>query len=671
MPRGTKRRAPLWLQRLRGRDLLQVARQHPDFPIVAETFRECLHDHLDLPRLEQWLADVHAGRIEVRSLRLEMPTPFAASLLFSFTMAYMYQYDDVEANARDGSALNHELLDHLIAGTGEQLPLDARAVQQVDRRLRGVGRPPRTAAEMAEWLRRIGDVSAGELEGSMAAMLQELESDGRVQRLTLSGAVDPERWVLTEEADRYRIVFGDTREGQPPHPQPLSPEAGARGATSGEEAQQAAAVILLRYLETHALVGLDDILRRYPFERPWAQRKLEEWAQTGRLVRVPPAQAPDPLQWSLPENWEQVQRGTLAIHRREVITCPAAQFADFVARWQFVHPAARRSGADGLTEVLARLQALPLPTPLVEHAVLPARLQSYEPRWLDDLIGAGDWTWTLHGDDLTLLERSLVPQLPPPEPDPVLDPAAAAVQNVLQQRGAVYAPELAGLIHAPEGAVRVALWELMRQGLVTNDRFDVARRGEPPVEAEPRFRTHRELTLFLRRSTRRLEHAAPEGRWSFLDWGRPEAEALAILRAGLLLQRYGIVSREMAALDPAAPVWRILYEVLSRMELAGEVRRGYFVEGLSGAQFALPEAARMLQELSVPAQPQPPLLLLHSLDPANLYGSGAPFDLALVAGGARPFHRRAGNWLVLRRQARPADRAAGQTADRAAERGRG
>jgi len=121
-----------------------------------------------------------------------------------------------------------------------------------------------------------------------------------------------------------------------------------------------------------------------------------------------------------------------------------------------------------------------------------------------------------------------------------------------------------------------------------------------------------------------------------------------VLHAGLLLQRHGIVSREMAALDPAAPPWRILYEVFSRTELAGEVRRGYFAEGLSGAQFALPDAARMLQDLSVPAQPQPPLLLLHSLDPANLYGSGAPFDLALVEGGARSFHRRVGNWLVLR-----------------------
>jgi ATP-dependent Lhr-like helicase len=629
MPRGVKRRAPLWLQRLRGRDLLQVARQHPDFPLVAETFRECLHDHLDLPRLETWLADLHAGRLEVRPMRLEMPTPFAASLLFSFTMAYMYQYDDVEANSRDAPALNRELLDHLVGTDGDGLALDERAVQHVDRRLRGVGRPPRSAAEMAEWLRKVGDVAASELEGPMAALAGELEGEGRVQRLTLPGAAEPERWVLTEEADRYRTVFGSA--GVP-----------------AENAHEAAAVILRRYLETHALVGLDDILRRYPFERAWAQGRLEEWAQTGRLVRVPAAAAPEPLQWSLPENLEQVRRGTLALHRREVITCPPAQFADFLTRWQCAHPAARASGADGLADVFTRLQSLPLPATLWEHAVLPARLQPYEPRWLDEAVATGGWAWTMHGDDLTLLERGLVAQLPSPEVDPALDPAASAVLHLLRQRGALHVPELASQLHAPEGAVRVALWELMRHGMVTNDRFDVARRGEPPLEAEPQFRTHREVSSFLRRSTHRPAPVAPEGRWSALDWGQPDAEALAILRAGLLLARNGIVSREVAALDPAAPAWRILYEVYSRMEMTGEVRRGYFVEGLSGAQFASPDAARMLQELSVPAQPQPPLILLHSLDPANLYGSGAPFDIGLIAGGDRPFHRRAGNWLVLR-----------------------
>jgi ATP-dependent Lhr-like helicase len=140
----------------------------------------------------------------------------------------------------------------------------------------------------------------------------------------------------------------------------------------------------------------------------------------------------------------------------------------------------------------------------------------------------------------------------------------------------------------------------------------------------------------------------PPGRWSLLPWGQPDVEAHAVHMAVVLLQRYGIVARELAVMDPWMPAWRILYEVLSRMELAGDIRRGYFVEGLSGAQFALPEAARLLQDAGLPSQAAAPALLLHSLDPANLYGAGAPLDIPLLDGGTRPLSRRPGNWLVQR-----------------------
>ncbi len=100
-------------------------------------------------------------------------------------------------------------------------------------------------------------------------------------------------------------------------------------------------------------------------------------------------------------------------------------------------------------------------------------------------------------------------------------------------------------------------------------------------------------------------------------------------------------------MDELLPPWRVLYEVLSRLELTGEVRRGYFVEGLSGAQFAQPDAIRQLQEVGTPSQAAAPLVLLHSLDPANLYGTGAPLDIPLLEEGTRPFFRRPGNWLIL------------------------
>jgi ATP-dependent Lhr-like helicase len=629
-------RAPLWLQRLRGRDLLQVARRHPDFPIVVETFRECLHDHLDVPRLQALLADIRGGGVEVRTRRAESPSPFASEMLFSFTAAFMYQYDQTDAEPGPRS-LDGQLLDQLVAPDRHAHLLDPRAVHQVERRLRGMGQPPRSATEMAEWLRRLGDLAASDLEGPMAAFLAELEADGRAVRLDLPRVSESGRWVLTEEADLYRQAFG-------------LDEADA------EQQTAAAELVLSRFLRTHALVGLRDVLARYPFEESWARRKLQEWSESGRLVVVPASEDAEPLRWSAPENLEQVQRGSLTILRREVLTCAPQQFVDFVLRWQGVHPAARRGEAAGLLDALERLQGLPLPDELWEQAVLPARVPGYQRRWLDEATAGGEWTWSCHGESgagsLAFFRRErLLDLAAPTAPEaPPTDPTADAVLESLRARGASFVADMAQHTGQEPGAVRAALWSLVRRGLVTNDRFDVVRRGEASGEWSAGRGAPRTAMIRGARSALRPQRSAlhPEGRWSLLPWGRPEPEAQAVAMALLLLNRYGIVARELTLLDPWMPPWRVLYEVLSRMELSGEVRRGYFVEGLSGAQFALPDAMTMLQELHLPSTAAAPVVLLHSLDPANLYGSGAPLDVPLLDGGTRPLTRRAGNWLTVR-----------------------
>jgi ATP-dependent Lhr-like helicase len=661
LPRGQPgKRAPLWLQRLRGRDLLQVARQHPDFPIVAETFRECLHDHLDLPHLRELLALLQTGEIEVKTRRADVPSPFASGMLFAFTAAFMYETDRTEA-AGKAPAFDEQLLQQLATTEQAAHLLDPRAIQQVDRRLRGIGMPPRSSAEMAEWLRRLGDVSASELEGPMAAFLQELEADGRAKRIELPHCREPLRWVLVEGEEVYRQAFG------------------LAGADSQTEAGE---MILQRFLATHALVGLQDILERYPFERRWAEQRLNDWSASGRLVSIPAslprkrgessdsedAHSPrlrgrlaeerlagerldEDLRWSAPENLEQVQRGSLALLRREVTTCPPPQFADFLIRWQFLHPAARRGSADGLTDILERLQGLSLPEELWERVVLPFRNPGYQPRWLDEHIGGGEWVWAgwqetaASTKQVAFWKRGNLGQVPPPD-DEAFEGDAGLILERLRQRGASFVVDLAANTGLAPSAVRAALWQLVSRRLVTNDRFDVIRRGEAR-NAERQTSAARVPSQRPARRTAR-SNAPPEGRWSLLGWGRPDGTALAVFQAKLLLQRYGVAARELALLDPALPAWRVLYEVLNRMELTGEVRRGYFVEGLSGAQFALPAAVRMLQDCAVPSTAAAPVILLHSLDPANLYGSGAPFDIPLLDGGTRPLLRRAGNWLVLR-----------------------
>jgi ATP-dependent Lhr-like helicase len=636
LPRGKPgRRAPLWLQRLRGRDLLQVARRHPDFPIVVETFRECLHDHLEVERLKELLADIRDGRVEVKTRRAEQPSPFASAMLFSFTAAYMYEYDSVESESGHSTQLDRQLLEQLVSPHKQGHLLDPRAVHQVEKRLRGVGMPPRTVAEMAEWLRRLGDLTNAQLEGPMLGFLEQLEAEGRALRLELPRCRQPMRWVATEEESLYRQAFG-------------------LADATADQAQEAGAAILARFLTTHALVGLAEVLDRYPFDAAWTERQLKEWERAGRVVPVQRAEV-ETMQWSAPENLESVQRGSLALLRREVVTCAPPQFADFVLRWQGVHPEHRRGQSTGLTEALERLQGLPLPAEVWEQFVLPARVLGYQPRWLDEWVGGGEGAWVGHGggdsgtDLIAFLGRETFSQLPQPflRDAPALDPDAEQVLECLRTRGASFLTDLAADTGLSPGVVRSSLWALTRRSLVTNDHFDVIRRGEEtPVEANgPTAAGSRLPTL---RQMRRRFVSRPEGRWSLLRWGHPEPEPMAVFQASLLLNRYGIVARELALLDPWMTAWRILYEVLSSMELTGDVRRGYFVEGLSGAQFATPQAAEMLQQLHLPSTATAPVVLLHSMDPANLYGSGAPFDIALLDGGTRSFQRRSGNWLAVR-----------------------
>ncbi len=655
------RRAPLWLQRLRGRDLLQVARRHADFPIVAETFRECLHDHLDVPRLQQLLADIQADRVEVVTRRAETPSPFAAALVFSFTAAFMYQYDGVESDSERSRALDRQLLEQLVSPQSQGHLLDPRAVHQVERRLRGVGQPPRSATEMAEWLRRLGDLTPEELEGPMVAFLEQLQHEGRAcqvelpvgERPALAGrcALDqpanagrsPLRWVSAEDAEQYRQAFA------------LDGDASDAG-----QRQAAGMMILHRFLTTHALVGLADVLARYPFESAWAQRQLEEWTRSGRIVAVSAPQG-ESVVFSDPVNLEQVQRGSLGILRREVITCSPPQFADFLLRWQGVHPGVRHGGSAGLADILDRLQGLPLDAEIWEQTVLPARVPEYQPRWLDEWIAGGEGLWVCQGtpgedrdnNRIAFFSRTLLRQLPLPASSemPALDEEANRVFDHLRNRGASFLTDVAADLGMSPSVARSALAALMRRCLVTNDHYSTIRDPLPLASFVSWEKTSGTKRTQMRAESgkRKADHRQrPEGRWSVLPWGRPEPEAQAVTQASLLLERYGIVARELALLDPWLLPWRVLYEVLSRMELAGQVRRGYFVEGLSGAQFALPEAAQQLQELHIPSTATAPALLLHSMDPANLYGSGAPFDIPLLDGGTRPLLRRPGNWLILR-----------------------
>jgi len=641
MPRpDPSKRTPLYLQRLRAKDLLQVVRQFPDFPIVIETYRECLNDDLDLPRLRSFLEAVASGAVRVVTRRGETPSPFVSDLIFRFELHFMYQWDEPKRDdvRSPRAAIDADLLDPLLDPATASLWLDPSAVGRVESRLRGVGHPPRSAEEMAETLRRLGDLAPSELTGPMHLFVTELERDGRCRALTLPGTAEPDRWINVEETDLYAGAFAAVGQGEP---------------------SEALETIVRRHLQTHALVGLDDLMARYPIGPALATELLERWADAGTLVRLDPIDGEAEPRWADGRNLAEVRRLSIALRRKESVAVSPEVFADFLIRRQGLHPETRREGSAAVGLVLDQLQGFAAPADLWESEILPARVRDYRPAWLDEALGSGEWTWRAESEGrgdpkVAFLPRGFPFNRTTDDPDRPLSEAAERLLPLLTSLGASFTTDLIRASGFEPTRVRGALEELLKRGLVTNDGFDPLRPGSNAVaealaDAASAPLGRRAGLGRPRPSLRRSRPTRPEGRWSRLTplpAGQDDAPG-DLAWSAVLLDRYGVLTRETLALDPWAPPWRDLAACLARAELRGEVRRGYFVEGLSGVQYATAEAADTLSRLAAgPAGPCTPVLT-STMDPVNVYGSGAPLDIDLLEGGTARLSRTPGNFLVL------------------------
>jgi ATP-dependent Lhr-like helicase len=629
MPRpDPSKRTPLWLQRLRAKDLLQVVGKFPDFPIVVETFRECLDHDLELARLRSFLDAIAAGAIRVVTRQGEIASPFASELIFQFTPTYLYEWDEPRrADLRaPGAVVDEDLLDSLLRGPDPNRLLDPQAVGRVEGRLRRRGLAPRTAEEMAETLRSLGDLSPSELFGAMEKLLVELEGDHRARRITLPGTTEPRRWISSEEAEMYRRAF-----------------------ESGDEPDATALeTIVRRHLRTHALVGLSELTRRYPISSALASELLERWVETGSVIALVPGEDSLGPAWAERENLAEIRRLTVAIRRRESVAVPPEVFADFLVRRQFLDELTRTGGPAGVEQVLERLQGYAAAAQFWENEILPRRVRNYRPTALDELLAGGGWLWRAArgGRDEPLV--AIVPrefagdwpsEIEPGEPGE----DEARVAEMLTRRGASFAVDLARASGLEPSRLRRALQDLLHRGLATNDRFDPVRPGAAEV-----LTALAEATAVRNGRMRRRNPAGAEGRWSLLDSPPEDEESQRLAWMNVLLDRYGVVTRELVELDPWAPAWSELIPWLARSELRGELRRGYFVEGFSGVQYASEQAAAELSRLAGESSPAATDVLLAAADPANLYGGGAPLDIPLLDGGTARLSRIPGNYLVLR-----------------------
>jgi ATP-dependent Lhr-like helicase len=674
MPRpDPAKRTPLWLQRLRAKDLLQVARQVPDFPIVLETLRECLDDDLDVPRLRALLGAIEESTIRMVRRSGEVPSPFTSELIFLFTAAHLYEWDEPKRSDRQpaGSVVNEDLLEPLLRGGPLDELLAPEAVGRVENRLRQVGRPPRTSDEAAERLRILGDMTTPEVSGPTEVLLEELRVAGRAIRIELSGTSLPVRWILAEEEPLYQAAF---------------PKKGTKKGTDPFSATEKGSVpffvdprgvVVRRFLQTHALIGLADLTARYPIPAIEAEELLERWCEEGKVIRVDSDAERGKTRWAQRDNLAEMRRVTVAVRRRESLAVLPEVFADFLLRRQHVHPATKGTGPAFLEQVLEILQGFAAPASVWEEDILPRRVGGYRSDWLDELLARGTWFWRAEGGIRELPRVALAtrdskadpPEAPVPED---LSTAEQLVLGLLERHGASFAADLARQGQLEPSQVRGALESLVGRGLVTNDRFDPVRQGsETMTDALGAAAKARRAGVLLRPRPRRSLTARLEGRWWRLAQQAGDPEARLLSWAEILLGRYGVLTRELVALEPCAPTWAELAPLLARAEWRGELRRGYFVEGLSGVQYAHEEAATELARLAASppgrmsvAMEQPdgyarpgqgaltakaalPPVLVCSTDPANIYGAGAPLDIELLGGGVARLPRVPGNFLVL------------------------
>ncbi|MEX1219067.1 MAG: DEAD/DEAH box helicase [Solirubrobacterales bacterium] len=633
------RRTPLWQQRLKSQSLLEVARDFPRFPVILETYRECLQDVFDLPALDRLLRGIHSREISLVEVETPTASPFASSLLFDYVATYMYEGDTPNAERRAAAlSLDRELLRELLGQDELRELIEPDALLEVEESLQHLSEHGRAEDRDAlqQILRRIGDLTLPEIEARVAegysgrSMVENLVKERRAVEVRVNGEA---RFIASEDAGMYRDALG------------VSPPGGLPQSCL-EEKPEPLTDLFARYARSHGPFPTIQLRDRYGVDPTAVLKQLEA---EGVLVRGEILPGGTEREWCEADVLRRVRRTSLAHLRQEVEPADARTYARFLASWQGVDRY-RRAGAgpDRLREILVPLQGVALTPAVWERDVLPRRVGSYSRTWLDELCTSGEVVWIGAGaigrsdGRVALYFREDVRLAGPPPANARLELPEGPVHDSIRERledGPTFWLDLvAELDHNPE-ELHSALWDLAFVGEITNDSFAPLR--APRLRSVPRGETPG------RRFSRRRAAAGPtvQGRWSLtapLFRNAPAVGPRLRAQSELMLERHGILTREMALAEGVPGGFSTLYPELSNLEVLGSARRGYFIEGLGGAQFALAGAVERLRSQSSDDEE---LSILASTDPANPYGATLPWPKQ--ESRRRP-SRTPGSFLLMR-----------------------
>ncbi|MFF2547553.1 ATP-dependent helicase [Kitasatospora sp. NPDC058063] len=673
--RSPGRRTPLWQQRQRAAQLLEVASEYGSFPIVLEAVRECLQDVFDVPGLVELMGDLESRAVRLVEVTTPEPSPFARSLLFGYVAQFLYEGDTPLAERRAAAlSLDSRLLSELLGQAELSELLDPQVLTELEAELQRLTpeRRIKDAEGVADALRLLGPLTEAELtlRGADPLWALELEAARRVIQVRIAGE---RRWTAIEDAGRLRDALGT--------PLPVGvPEAFT------EPVKDPLGDLIARHARTHGPFTAAEAAARYGLGGAVVAGTLHRLTAAGRLVqgRFRPSESHTAPEWCDAEVLRRLRRRSLAALRQEVEPVPPRALAAFLPQWQHLS-GHRLRGPDGLLRVVEQLQGTALPASALEKLILPARLTDYSPGLLDELMAAGEVGWcgagALPGKDgwlsLHLAENA---HLLRPEPvPPALTPVHSALMSALAGGYGLFFRQLVQQLpeETAEAEIVEALWDLVWAGHVTNDTLAPLRAllgsgrtagatAHRAPRSTPRGRYGGAGRAFGRvGGALRSGPPTVAGRWSLLPAFAADPTVRATARAQSLLDRHGLLTRGTVAAERVPGGFAGVYRVLAAMEERGRARRGYFVEGLGGAQFAMEGAADRLRSVNgrleraraaewpaAPVGEPPQTLVLAAADPANAYGAALPWPEPPTAPGGKESTahrpgRKAGALVVL------------------------
>ncbi|WP_300266659.1 ATP-dependent helicase [Microbacterium sp.] len=689
MPRmNPNKRTPLWQQRQRSAQLLEVARRHPTFPVILEALREVLQDVYDLPSLRRLTTAIAERKVRLVETEPAQPSPYARDLLFGYVGAFMYEGDSPLAERRAAAlSVDPALLGELLGTVEMRELLDPDVIAQFEREVQRLdpGRRARGIEGVADLLRTLGPMDAAEvaerLEASDASdtstgsatgtgvptgaardHLDALIAARRAISVTIAGTG---RVAAIEDAGRLRDALGAALPTGIPVAF-LEPVADPLGD------------LISRHARTHGPFTTDAVATRFGLGAAVARNTLQRLEQAGRITSgyfLPDAAgSAEENEWCDTEVLRRLRMRSLAAIRGSVEPVAPEAYARFLPDWQ--HLTRPLEGVDGVLAVVEQLAGVPIPASAWESLVLPSRVRDYSPALLDELTSSGEVVWAGHGtlpgrDGWVSLHPADLAPFTLPIPDASTgsaidgrnaenspDSLENALLDALGRGGAYFAAQLKLMVGAEnEQSVLEALWNLTWSAQVTNDTFAPVRtllaggsQAHKSVRRAPRTRTFRGVSFSSQQAPR---PPATGGRWSLLPSGesagataQADAARRATVSAGLLLDRYGVVTRGAVQSEGTPGGFAQAYRILAGFEEAGHCRRGYVIEKLGAAQFAASTTVDRLRTFANLVDPAPRrAITLAATDPANPYGAALAWPRR--EGVSHRPGRKAGGLIVL------------------------